>query len=82
MNRRQFFKRAGVGLVGIAAIPFLPWESLKKGWVAVGRLVSNKTMIRTGLPTATWRKLYQGIQPNKIDKRYARLLNERLYFRD
>ncbi len=26
---------------------------------------SNKTTIRTGLPEATWRKLYQGVQPQK-----------------
>jgi hypothetical protein len=26
---------------------------------------NNKTTVRTGLPNATWRKLYQGVQPSK-----------------
>ena len=28
ISRRQFFGRAAVGAVGVAAVPFMPWEAL------------------------------------------------------
>lgn len=32
----------------------------------------HKTIIRTGLPTATWRKLYQGVDPSKSETAQVR----------
>ena len=34
-------------------------------WQEGNLLTGNRTTIRTGLPTPTWRKLYGGVQPNK-----------------
>lgn len=44
-----------------AANPILEDLSFVEGNLATG----NKTTIRTGLPTPTWRKLYGGVQPTK-----------------
>lgn len=30
ISRRQFFGKAAIGLVGVAAIPFVPWEASAK----------------------------------------------------
>lgn len=35
------------------------------GWVEGNLPTGHKTTVRTGLPTPTWRKLYQGVQPGK-----------------
>jgi hypothetical protein len=34
-------------------------------WVEGNLPTGNKTTVRTGLPTPTWRKLYGGVQPTK-----------------
>lgn len=34
-------------------------------WLEANNGTTHKTTIRTGLPTPTWRKLYQGVIPNK-----------------
>ncbi len=34
-------------------------------WVEGNLATGNKTTVRTGLPTPTWRKLYGGVQPGK-----------------
>lgn len=39
-------------------LTFLPWIECNDG-------SGHKTTIRTGLPTPTWRQLYQGVQPTK-----------------
>ncbi len=56
MSRREFFKKTGIGLVGIAAIPFVPWEPLRKGWVGIGAM-GRKTVIRSGFSSVEHRLL-------------------------
>ena len=34
-------------------------------WVEGNLTTGNRTSIRTGLPTPTWRKMYGGVQPDK-----------------
>ena len=34
-------------------------------WVEGNLVTGNRTTIRSGIPTPTWRKLYGGVQPNK-----------------
>lgn len=34
-------------------------------WMEANQPTSHKTTIRSGLPSATWRKLYDGVQPSK-----------------
>ena len=34
-------------------------------WVEGNLVTGNKTTVRTGLPTPTWRKMYGGVQPGK-----------------
>jgi len=34
-------------------------------WVEGNLATGNKTSVRTGIPGATWRKMYGGVQPNK-----------------
>lgn len=35
------------------------------GWMEGNLPTGNRTVIRTGLPAGTWRRLYQGVQPDK-----------------
>lgn len=34
-------------------------------WVEGNLVTGNRTVVRTGIPTPTWRKMYQGVQPSK-----------------
>ena len=38
---------------------------LDMSWVEGNLPTGNKTSVRTGIPGATWRKMYGGVQPNK-----------------
>ena len=62
MNRRGFFKFSagsvaaiGFGAPSPSAAPLLP--------VAPAVKPARKYVIRTGVPTAVWKKLYQGVEP-------------------
>jgi hypothetical protein len=37
-------------------------------WIEGNLVTGNQTIIRTGLPSGTWRQLYQGVQPSKSDR--------------
>ena len=34
-------------------------------WVETNGVLTHRTTVRTGIPTATWRKIYGGVQPTK-----------------
>ena len=53
ISRRQFFGRAAVGAVGIAAVPFMPWDKLAK-------------LAKLFAPKPVWRKLYTDSQARAI----------------
>ena len=58
ISRRQFFGRAAIGAVGIAAVPFMPWDKLAK-------LFTFKSKIRRGIPHPRWVSLSGGVYPRK-----------------
>ena len=44
---------------------YISWPYVSENVVEGNLETGNKTTVRTGLPTPTWRKLYGGIQPAK-----------------
>ena len=61
ISRRQFFGRATVGAVGIATIPFLPWDKLVK---LAPKIKLEEMRINTSYSTSfrAWRLVYAGHQ--------------------
>ena len=56
ISRRQFFGKAVIGVVGIAAAPFMPWEALAKPFVGL-----SVNPIPRHFAAAGWRKIWAGI---------------------
>ena len=48
ISRRQFFGKAVIGAVGIAAVPFMPWEALAKLFKKSVPLVMDIDVARLG----------------------------------
>ena len=66
MTRRKFFTGVAVGLPAAlvaSKLPALPADTT----IADGLFDPDSETIYTSLPTATWRKLYSGIEPSPWD---------------
>ena len=64
INRRQFFRKAAIGTVGVAAIPFMPWEAFAKE-------------PELNLPNPMWRNTY-GLENNSEALRWLGKIGEKM----